>query len=159
MFWLPLIVFLAHMAEELPRFPAWASRHFGYTSLPWYVYSHVLLVAIGISVGWWAAGSDSQGWAMIMGMALMFTLLLNGLFHLITTIMFREYSPGVITGMGLFVPATAYMLVRVYEEALLLPEQIGVAFIIGAVLQFLVIWSLYLPMHIDWRFRMVKSST
>ena len=51
-YWLPLIVFIPHMIEEYPRFPAWATRHFGATSKAWYVYSHVLYVTIAVPV--WA---------------------------------------------------------------------------------------------------------
>lgn len=61
-YWLPLIVFIPHMIEEYPRFPAWATRHFGATSRAWYVYSHILLVAIAVPVCLWADSASSQGW-------------------------------------------------------------------------------------------------
>ena len=61
MFWIPPLLFVLHMLEELPRFPAWATRHFGATSLPWYVYSHGVLVATCGSIGWWANASPPGG--------------------------------------------------------------------------------------------------
>lgn len=153
MFWIPLAVFAVHMAEELPRFPAWVTRHFGATSLPWYVYSHIALVAIGVAVGAWAGSAPPGSPGIGAGLALMWTLLLNGVFHLVTTIRFREYSPGVVTGLILFVPATVYIVVRVVDDGLLDLSGMLLAGTIGTVVQVLVIASLWLPMDIDWRFR------
>src|SRR3990167_3785471 len=117
-YWLPLIVFIPHMIEEYPRFPAWATRHFGATSRAWYVYSHILLVAIAVPVCLWAGDASSQGWGRIVGTALMITLAMNGVFHVVTTFLFREYSPGVLTGILLFFPATGYMLLLTVRESL-----------------------------------------
>jgi hypothetical protein len=83
----------------------------------------------------------------------MITLALNGAFHVVTTFLFREYSPGVVTGTLLFFPATAYLLIITARESLLTTTQIGTAVVIGAVVQVAVIASLYLRMDIDWRFQ------
>src|SRR5690242_1359455 len=108
-YWLPLLAFLVHVAEEWPRFPAWATRHFGATSRPFYLYSHVVLIAVGTLVCQRAAAQGPGGpWAML-ATAMQHTLLTNGLFHLATTVLFREYSPGVVTGTLLFLPLSAYM--------------------------------------------------
>lgn len=152
-YWLPLIVFIPHMVEEYPRFPAWATRHFGATSRAWYVYSHIFLVAIAVPVCLWAGNASSQGWGRIVGTALMITLAMNGVFHVVTTLIFREYSPGVLTGTLLFFPATGYMLLLTVRESLLTTPQIGEAVVIGTVVQVAVIASLYLRMDIDWRFQ------
>ena len=60
MYWLPLLVFMAHVAEEYPRFPAWATRHFGATSKAWYVYAHMGLVAIALAICPWAQHAPPQ---------------------------------------------------------------------------------------------------
>lgn len=153
MFWIPFAVFLVHMVEELPRFPAWATRHFGATSTAWYVYSHIALVVIGATVCAAAQSGQPQSWAVVSAAALMLTLAVNACFHVVTTVLFREYSPGVVTGVLLFFPATAVLLRYVLREALLTPAQVLVSFAIGAAVQALVIASLYLKMDIDWRFR------
>ena len=59
LYWLPLVVFLAHIAEEGPRFPQWATRHFGATSRAFYFYSHLVLVAADTAICWLAA---MTGW-------------------------------------------------------------------------------------------------
>jgi Protein of unknown function with HXXEE motif len=158
MYWLSLIVFFLHMLEEYPRFPAWATRHFGATSTAWYVYSHILLVAVATAVCLWAENAAPQTWGRILGTTLMITLALNGVFHVVTTFLFREYSPGVITGIVLFFPATGYLLLMTVRESLLTTTQIGAAVVIGAVVQFAVIASLYLRLDIDWRFQRLGAA-
>jgi len=78
---------------------------------------------------------------------------LNGAFHLITTVLFREYSPGVVTGIFLFFPTSGYLLFRTVQESLLTHSQLCTAVVIGAVVQIAAIASLYLNMNIDWRGR------
>ena len=153
MYWLPLIVFLPHMLEEYSRFPAWATKHFGATCKAWYVYSHVVLVAVALPVCLWAENASPQTWGRILATALMITLAINGVFHVVTTFLFREYSPGVVTGTLLFFPATGYLLFLTARDSLLTTTQISVAVVIGAVVQIAVIASLYLRMDIDWRFQ------
>ncbi|HEV7734674.1 MAG TPA: HXXEE domain-containing protein [Candidatus Binatia bacterium] len=153
MYWLPLVVFVAHMIEEFPRFPAWATRHFGATSTAWYVYSHCVLVAAALVLCPWAQGAPAQTWGPVVGTALMWTLGMNALFHVVTTFLFREYSPGVVTGVLLLLPAAGWVLVETVDDQLLTTAQIGVAFVLALVFQVAVIASLYLPMDIDWRFR------
>lgn len=99
--WLAAAAFLLHMLEELPRFPAWATRHFGTTSLPWYVYSHIVLTVIVVSICI-AVGSADRSTASTLQLMLMWTFGFNAVFHLVTTAIFREYSPGLITGVVLF---------------------------------------------------------
>jgi hypothetical protein len=159
LYWLPLTVFVAHIAEEYPRFPAWATRHFGATSKAWYVYSHVMLVVVALAVCEWAEGAPSQTWGPILATAFMVTLAVNGLFHVATTFLFREYSPGVITGTLLFFPATGYLLYETLRLERLTGAQIGTAVAIGVAVQIAVIASLYLHMDIDWRFRRQNHAT
>ena len=158
MYWLPLIVFVPHMLEEYPRFPAWATRHFGATSKAWYVYSHVLLVAVAVPICFWAENAPPRTWGSMLGTALMITLALNGMFHVVTTVLFWEYSPGLVTGTLLFLPATGHVLLQTVRESLLTTTQIGSAVVIGTAVQVAVISSLYLRMDIDWRFRRTDAA-
>ena len=82
----------------------------------------------------------------------MITLALNGALHVVTTCLFREYSPGVVTGTLLFFPATGYLLFLTARDSLVTTTQTGMAVVIGAVVQVAVIASLNLRMDIDWRF-------
>jgi hypothetical protein len=153
MYALPLATFLPHVAEEWARFPEWATRHFGVTSRAYYVYSHVLLVAAnGTISGLAATGVRGSTWA-VLATGAQVVLLTNALFHLVTTILFREYSPGVVTGTLLFLPASAYFLARTTGEELLSTAQLEVAIAMGIAAGTLVIASLWLKMDFDWRLR------
>ena len=149
MYWIPLVVFAAHMIEEFPRFPGWATRHFGATSTAWYVYSHIVLVALIVSAGWWAETSAGT-WAPLLVVAIMWSLACNAVFHVVTTVLFREYSPGVVTGVLLLVPAAVWLLWRVSDGGVLTGGEMVVAALIGTVVQIAVIGSLWLRMDIDW---------
>src|SRR5690349_10677262 len=96
-FWIPFFAFVFHIAEELPvgpwpGFPAWASRHFGVTSKAWYVYSHIICILIFVSICTWASRSVAYSWGSLLSFSLMWTLAINAAFHIISTILFREYS-------------------------------------------------------------------
>lgn len=150
MYWIPLLVFVPHMLEEFPRFPAWATRHFGATSRAWYVYSHVVLVALIVGVAWSTETSRPGSWGALMAVGVMWSLACNGGFHLVTTILFRQYSPGVVTGTVLFFPATAYLLWQVIAGGMLSASQVALSILIGTAVQVGVIASLWLEMDIDW---------
>lgn len=158
MYWLPLILFVAHMIEEYPRFPAWASRHFGATSKAWYIYSHILLVALIMGAAWWAQTSPPRSLAPLLVAAIMFSLAGNALFHIVTTVLFREYSPGVVTGSLLFLPAAAWYFDQVQQTENLTASQTIDAVWIGLVVQAAVVASLWLPMDLDWRLRRTRPT-
>ena len=156
--WLPVAVFAAHIVEEYPRFPAWATRRFGATSRAWYVYSHILLVALVIAVCGWAAGAAPGSWGVLAWLALAQTLGFNALFHLAASLRWREYSPGLVTGLALMLPAAAWLTWRAGAQGLASGAQIAWALVLAALVQALVIWSLTLEMDIDWRFRFGRGS-
>jgi len=153
MYWLATVSFLLHCAEEFPRFPAWATRHFGVTSRPYYVYSHIPLVAGVITASHLGATGGARSAGVLLATMVQWVLFTNGLFHLVTTFLSREYSPGLVTGTLLFFPATAYVLDRTARGALLSSAQLGGALALGTVLGALVIASLWLRMDLDWRLR------
>jgi hypothetical protein len=85
-------------------------------------------------------------------------LAVNALFHVATTLLFREYSPGLVTGTLLFLPAAGYLLSRTASESLLTTQQIWFSIGIGGIVQVAVIASLYLHMNIGWRGQRLTSS-
>lgn len=157
MYWLPLLLFILHIAEEFMSFPAWATRHFGATSRAWYVYSHIALIAMALPICHWAQHAPPQTWGSLLGTAFMWTLVLNAVFHVVTTLHFREYSPGVVTGVFLFFPAAIYIFYVTVQKQLLTPLQIAIAMCIATLVQVAVVGSLYLHIDIDWRLRKPMS--
>jgi hypothetical protein len=137
-------LFLVHVTEELAfGFPAWARAHFGaITTTRFFLISHVPLVAGAVAVGHWGQKGTRAGAFLLV--AAFVTLVTNGLFHLATTVLFREYSPGVVSAATLYVPATIYLASRVRRAGLLSPRDATAAIALGCVLSVGVIASLFL---------------
>lgn len=153
MYWLPVAVFLPHVAEEWSEFPAWATRHFGATSRAYYVYSHVALIAAEVFICRRAASGAADSTWPLLATAVQVVLATNALFHLTTTFLFREYSPGVVTGTLLFLPATGFLIGRTLRDRLLSTSELGVATALGVVVGAAVVASLWLKMDFDYRLR------
>jgi surface polysaccharide O-acyltransferase-like enzyme len=153
MYWIPTVVFLLHVAEEFRSFPAWATRHFGSTSRAWYVYSHIVLITAIVVVSAQAEAAPPRSLWPLLATLGQCTLATNAVFHLVTTFLFREYSPGVVTGVTLFFPATAYLFHRTVGEQRLTGQQLTWALVLGAASGAAVIASLWLPMDFDWCLR------
>ena len=153
MYWVPTLVFLVHIAEELPRFPAWATRHFAATSRPWYVYSHVVLIALVVTISAQAEAAEPRTLWPLIAVVVQWALGVNVLFHIVTTVLFKEYSPGLVTGVLVCIPATAYVSRSVVADQLLTTSQLGWAAGLGIIVNLVVIASLWLPMDLDWKLR------
>jgi Protein of unknown function with HXXEE motif len=158
-YWLSTVIFLAHIAEEFPRFPAWATRHFGATSRAWYVYSHVALVAIAVIISAHAeATAPRTAWPMLSA-AFQWALATNALFHITTSVLFREYSPGLISGALLSLPGTLYLFSHALAAQLLTRPQLAMALGLGTVACAAAVGSLWLRMDFDWRLRRPPRAT
>ena len=153
MYWIPAVVFLTHVMEEYPRFPEWATRHFGATSRAWYVDSHILLIAIAVSICARAEDAAPESLWPVLATSFQWVLATNAIFHIVTTWLFREYSPGLFTATVLFLPATAYMFNRTISEQLLTPLQVASVVGLGTVVGGAAVASLWLPMDFDWKLR------
>jgi hypothetical protein len=70
----------------------------------------------------------------------------NAIFHIGTTALFREYSPGVVTATSAVLPAALYTLHRTRRDGLLSDEQLVGAIAAGTALSAAVVGSLYLDM-------------
>ena len=82
MYWIPALVFLTHVAEEYPRFPEWATRHFGATSPAWYVYSHIVLMAIAVLICARAQDAASETLWPMLATSFQCVLATNAIFHM-----------------------------------------------------------------------------
>jgi hypothetical protein len=148
---LPALLFLLHVAEELTGgFPAWATVHFGTTTTPWFVYSHIPLITALLVVAWRASRPDASPAATLLAVATQWGTTWNGVFHLATTLLFREYSPGVITAVLLFVPALIVVARRASRDDRLTPRQQALAAALGFGGNALAVGSLWLEMSWTW---------
>jgi hypothetical protein len=131
-----------HVAEELPNFPEWATRHFGTTSTAYFVLSHVPLFAAVIYIVYQASRPVAGALWLWLLIAVQFALVINAVFHVVTTIWFREYSPGVITGVLVYAPVALYLLPR--GARLLGPLPTATACAAGAGVSALMVASLWM---------------
>lgn len=133
--------FVLHSAEELPRFPAWATRHFGTTTTEFFVLSHIPLVALSATTSYLAERHGPGSIWATLATAWQWQLVVNGLFHLTATALFNEYSPGVITGTAVVFPASFYFD-QTLRRDLLAPPRLWTALAIGSLVAGLAIASL-----------------
>lgn len=140
--WFVLTALVFHVAEEVPNFPQWATRHFGTTSLTYFVLSHIPLFAAVLYIVYQASRSVVDVvWVWLL-IAVQSALATNGVFHLLATLWFREYSPGVVTSVLIHAPVTAYLLPRAAQQLGPLPTAMACG--TGTCVSALLIASLWL---------------
>ena len=146
-YWLVPAAFLAHSAEELPRFPRWATEHFGTTTTRFYIASHAfVLIPLTLASGYRASRRPGDSRAVFHATAVAAGYGIDAIFHVATTALFRRYSPGLVTAVGLMLPASAYTLWRTRHDGLLTDQELIAAFLAGNVLSAAAVASLYLNM-------------
>lgn len=145
-YWLLPVTFLAHVLEELPRFPRWATKHFGTTTTQFYLASHAVLVPALVGASARGALRPSDARAAFGATTVSTGLGVNAIFHIATTALFREYSPGVVTGAVGMLPAAAYTLYRTKRSGILGDEQIVGAVLAGTAITTAVVGSLCINM-------------
>lgn len=145
-YWLVPATFLAHVLEELPRFPRWATRHFGTTTTQFYLASHAVLVPALVGASARGARRPTDSRAAFRATMVSAGLGVNAIFHIATSALFRDYSPGVVTGAVGMLPAATYRLYRTKREGILNDEQIVAAVLAGTAITTAVVGSLYVNM-------------
>lgn len=135
------LVILLHFVEEIVGgFPHWATRHFGTTTSSWYLLSHLFLIPL-VFLPLFVKKRHSA----FIRIVLQTVMLSNALFHISSTIAFREYSPGLITGLLLVIPYSMYCYtneIKGKEKDSLFP------ILLGGVLGVIIILSLYIEVKI-----------
>lgn len=140
-------IFVLHTVDEfVSGFPEWATRHFGTTSTRFYVASHVLLIS-GVATAAWSGhnfGHRRDVQTLFGGIAAAF--IANGLFHVVTTLRFREKSPGLTSGVGAMIPGGAFILRRLARRRDLSGPELIKALILGAAINGAAVGSLRIDM-------------
>ena len=107
--WLPL-TYLLHIAEESwGGFPEWLSR----MGVPFSQRELLILNGIGL-VAMVVAVSLPWRWVITTLAGIVF---LNGLLHATITLVTRTYSPGLATGVLLWIPLGLYILIHEWRKA------------------------------------------
>ncbi len=145
MYWLPLLVAALHIVEEFVwpgGFAAWYRAYrpdlAASVSNRFLFWINAALLFACVSAG--IDGPSPYGAALFLTItALLFA---NGIFHLVATIKSKRYSPGVVTGVVLYLPlaiAGFPMILRSHHATL---GTAAVAAILGGSYQF-ISWSIH----------------
>ncbi|HLO32625.1 MAG TPA: HXXEE domain-containing protein [Anaerolineales bacterium] len=122
--WLVPIFFMLHNLEELPSMESWSKR------LPLKIHPHVSTRQIVIALTFLTLAGfaatyfgveylhNSTGYLIILGIQAV--LLFNAFIpHIVSTIRFRLYSPGVVTATLITLPFSFYLIRRALAENIL----------------------------------------
>ena len=114
--WLFVAAYVAHVAEEyFGGFPEWLALIIGrpLSRADFLAINAIALVVIIIAIRA-VTRRESLGWLAI---AIATILLVNGLAHILGTIVTGTYSPGLITGVVLYLPLSQLTLIRAWDQA------------------------------------------
>ena len=114
--WLFLPAYVAHLAEEyFGGFPEWLALTIGrpVPRADFLAINAVALVVFIIAIRA-ATRRESLGWLAI---AIATILLVNGIAHMLGSIVTGTYSPGLITGVVLYLPLSQLALIRAWDQA------------------------------------------
>ncbi len=143
-FWIPYIVFIIHTIEELPGFSSWVSRRFGSMSTLKFATSHIPLVLLVLLTSYKASSVGYHGGWVILSTAFAWQFGVNALFHLTTSILYREYSPGMLTAATVSLPAAIYVIIKVWNENRLTGVELAQAIFWGTIIAVAAIGILFL---------------
>jgi len=99
------LVFIFHVAEEAPGFVSWVNALIDRDITPELFLSVNLggfIIIAGLSV--LAAGTKEKVITIVTLTWLGFMMFANALFHIIATLVYQQYAPGVITSVVLYLP-------------------------------------------------------
>jgi hypothetical protein len=113
--WLFVAAYFAHVVEELlGGFPAWLGSIFGRPlSMDAFLAINVVGLAVVSFAAWLSTRSEARGW---LGIAIATVLFTNGLLHILGSLATASYSPGLITGVVLYLPLGQLALLRAWHQ-------------------------------------------
>lgn len=113
--WLFPLSYLVHILEEYwGGFPAWIARFWGVESssgnfLSWNGGALVMMM-VGIVL---VLKTKSYRWLLV---SFGTVVLINGMVHTVASVVTKSYSPGLISGLLLFIPLGAITLIRAHRQ-------------------------------------------
>jgi hypothetical protein len=126
-----------HMVEEFSfGFVPWADRYFG--RFDWtqnLIGNFLFLVCVSAACYLYYENPTRYLWA---GMSAAMWILANASLHISCTILGREYSPGVVTAVILYIPGGVYFLSRWGRDGLLTWENLSLSFLVGGMILMLI---------------------
>lgn len=142
--WLMPTAFGVHIAEEwFGGFPGYVARtlHGSEMSPPQFLINNAAFMAILLVLSVWACRSTSRLSAVLLMAWASGNLFWDFFAHLVYTVMFNQYSPGLITASLLYYPLPIFVTAIAIREGRLSLSSAILAYAIGAALIGAVIWG------------------
>jgi len=122
--WMVPIFFMLHNMEEAPFMEKWSKRlpvkAYPRVTTPQFVVAVIFLTVVSfiVTVVGLVRLPEQIGYLLILGVQAV--LFVNAFVpHMATTIRFRLYSPGVVTGVFITIPFSVYLFQRAFTEQIL----------------------------------------
>lgn len=127
--WLVPVFFMLHNLEEAPFMEKWSKRLpikiLPPVSTKQFVIAVTLLTLLGFLLAFLGITQISQPIGYLLVLEIQMALGFNAILpHLLTTLRFREYSPGVVTAVLINLPFSVYLFQRGLREGILGSEQV-----------------------------------
>lgn len=145
-YWLVTAQWLAHFADEWYfGFPAWATRHFAPLPDRFWVGMMTVVTVPMVALGWAASRPRAGRGTRLVCAAVQMIFFSNAFFHLTTTFVFGEYSPGTASAALLFLPLSPLIWRAARRE----PEVTGAWFAAALAVGFVVHGLVLLNLPVD----------
>ncbi|MDH3645937.1 MAG: HXXEE domain-containing protein [Gammaproteobacteria bacterium] len=134
---------LAHFADEwIFGLPAWVTRHFEPLPAPFWISMMTVVTVPMIMLGWAASRPSAGSRIRLVCAGVQMLFFSNAFFHLITTYVFGEYSPGTASGVVLFLPLSLVLWRIVLGEPEVTKSSFATALSVGFVVHGLLLLNL-----------------
>ncbi|MFZ5645938.1 MAG: HXXEE domain-containing protein [Bacillota bacterium] len=111
-----LVMFLHVMEEAFFKWPDWVRKMTGFSHIGWLDFT--LVNAVMFALG--GTGALVRWEYPVFSLANASLVVINGiLFHLLPTLKTRVYSPGLVTGIVLYIPAGTWLYIEAFKEGIL----------------------------------------
>ncbi len=134
--WLAPLVYLAHIIEEAAfGFYNFMNKYRGGSGTlgQFLIMNGILMIAYIIIITMFTVYTNRLT-AFISLAALLAAQFFNAFFHLIFTIIYGEYCPGLITGFALYIPFNIFIVWKAYQEDYITKTTGAILFVLGAIL-------------------------
>lgn len=131
------LIYCFHMGEEFTLgFVEWGDRYFG--SFDWtqnLIGNFMFFVILAFGCYLYYKNSTKYLW---VGMAGSMWVLSNAFLHISSSLLAKEYSPGVVTATIFYIPCGVYFLIQWGKKGLLTGKNVTLSFVVGAMVFMLI---------------------
>ena len=127
-------IFVCHFLEESPRFVEWFNAHVPRGITPGLFLrvnvSALVITLIVVGIEWVSRSSFSLTFAMAW---LSFLMLANAVLHIAGALVDRQYVPGLVTAVLLYIPYYLWLFVKAVKSERVNPAVLFVAAVLGSI--------------------------